>query len=67
MHTIGASINKTNRVMVVHEDNLTNGPGSEISAIIADNFFEKLDAVLTNGVNLRSLELVLNFLKSRIK
>ena len=44
MHTIGASINKTNRVMVVHEDNLTNGPGSEISAIIADNFFEKLDA-----------------------
>ena len=30
--------------MVVHEDNLTNGPGSEISAIIADNFFEKLDA-----------------------
>ncbi len=44
IHTIGASINKTNRVMVVHEDNLTNGPGSEISAIIADNFFEKLDA-----------------------
>ena len=44
MHTIGASINKTNRVMIVHEDNLTNGPGSEISAIIADNFFEKLDA-----------------------
>ena len=32
-----------------------------------DIFFEKLDAVLTNGVNLRSLELVLNFLKSRIK
>ncbi len=44
IHTIGASINKTNRVMVVHEDNLTSGPGSEISAIIADNFFEKLDA-----------------------
>ncbi len=32
-----------------------------------DIFFEKLDAVLTNGVNLRSLELVLNFLKSSIK
>ena len=29
--------------MVVYEDNLTNGPGAEISAIIAQDFFELLD------------------------
>ena len=43
METVRASIEKTNKVMVVHEDNLTNGPGAEISAIIADEFFELLD------------------------
>ena len=43
MQTVRASIEKTNKVMVVHEDNLTNGPGAEISAIIADEFFELLD------------------------
>ena len=43
MQTVQASIEKTNKLMVVHEDNLTNGPGAEISAIIADEFFELLD------------------------
>ena len=43
METVRASIEKTNKVMVVHEDNLTNGPGAEISAIIGDEFFELLD------------------------
>ena len=43
MDTVRTSIDKTNKVMVVHEDNLTNGPGAEISAIIADEFFELLD------------------------
>jgi pyruvate/2-oxoglutarate/acetoin dehydrogenase E1 component len=28
---------------VVHEDNITNGPGAEIAAIIADRHFEDLD------------------------
>ena len=37
------SITKTGKVLVVHEDNITNGPGSEISALIADKFFEFLD------------------------
>ena len=37
------SINKTGKVLIVHEDNLTNGPGAEISAIIGENFFEYLD------------------------
>ncbi|MGY8780636.1 MAG: alpha-ketoacid dehydrogenase subunit alpha/beta [Fidelibacterota bacterium] len=41
--TIGGSIRKTGKVLVVHEDNITNGPGAEIAAIIADRHFEDLD------------------------
>ena len=41
--TISTSIKKTGKVLVVHEDNLTNGPGAEIAAIIADRHFEDLD------------------------
>ena len=37
------SINKTGKVLIVHEDNLTNGPGAEISAMISEKFFEYLD------------------------
>ena len=40
---IEASLEKTGKVLVVYEDNLTNGPGAEISALIADRFFELLD------------------------
>ena len=40
---IKTSIMKTNKVLIVHEDNMTNGPGAEISAIISDKFFELLD------------------------
>ncbi|MEE3153834.1 MAG: thiamine pyrophosphate-dependent enzyme [Candidatus Neomarinimicrobiota bacterium] len=40
---IEASLEKTGKVLVVYEDNLTNGPGAEISALIADRFFEFLD------------------------
>jgi len=40
---IESSITKTSKVLVVHEDNMTNGPGAEISALIADRFFELLD------------------------
>ena len=40
---IEASLKKTGKVLVVYEDNLTNGPGAEISALIADQFFELLD------------------------
>jgi len=41
--TIEISVKKTGKVLVVHEDNLTNGPGAEIAAIIADKYFEDLD------------------------
>ena len=37
------SVKKTGKVLVVHEDNLTNGPGAEIAALIAENNFEYLD------------------------
>ena len=40
---IQSSIEKTSKVLVIHEDNLTNGPGAEISALIADKYFELLD------------------------
>ncbi len=41
---IAASVKKTNRVMVVHEDTLSWGYGAEISARIASELFDHLDA-----------------------
>ncbi len=42
--TIAASVKKTNRVLVVHEDMLSFGYGAEIAARIADELFMELDA-----------------------
>ena len=41
---IGESVKKTGKILVVHEDNKMNGPGAEISAHIAENYFDDLDA-----------------------
>lgn len=41
--TIGLSLQKTSKALVVYEDNFTAGPGAEIAAIIAEDFFEYLD------------------------
>jgi len=41
---IVASVKKTNRVLVLHEDNVSWGYGAEIAARIADELFEFLDA-----------------------
>jgi 2-oxoisovalerate dehydrogenase E1 component len=41
---IAAAVKKTNRVIVAHEDQLTCGFGAEISARIASDLFEYLDA-----------------------
>lgn len=44
VETILASVRKTNRVLIVHEDNITGGIGGEVSALIAEHAFESLDA-----------------------
>jgi 2-oxoisovalerate dehydrogenase E1 component len=41
---IAALVMKTNRVIVVHEDQLTCGFGAEIAARISDELFDQLDA-----------------------
>ena len=41
--TILASVRKTSKALIVHEDNLTGGYGAEIAAILADEAFTNLD------------------------
>ncbi len=41
--TILASVRKTGKAIVVHEDNLTGGFGAEVSAIISEHAFDDLD------------------------
>ena len=42
--TVAASVKKTGKVIVLHEDTITGGIGGEISAWISENLFEYLDA-----------------------
>ena len=42
--TIAASVRRTNRVIVAHEDQLTCGFGAELAARIAGELFQHLDA-----------------------
>lgn len=41
---VKATVQKTNRILVLHEDSLTGGIGAEISAWISENCFSELDA-----------------------
>ncbi|MEO1255723.1 MAG: thiamine pyrophosphate-dependent enzyme, partial [Bacteroidota bacterium] len=42
--TVKKSVQKTGRVLILHEDCLTGGIGAEISAWISEHWFEALDA-----------------------
>lgn len=44
METVKSSVTKTNRVLLLQEPSVTLGPMSELSALIAEQCFERLDA-----------------------
>ena len=41
---IFASVNKTGKALILHEDSLTGGIGGELSALVTENCFKFLDA-----------------------
>ncbi|TNE59168.1 MAG: dehydrogenase [Bacteroidetes bacterium] len=49
---ITASVQRTNRVLVLHEDTLYGGIGGEIAAWIAEHLFEHLDAPVMRAASL---------------
>lgn len=58
--TIYASVKKTGRAIILHEDSLFGGIGSDISALIMEHCFEYLDAPVKR---VASLETPIPFLK----
>lgn len=50
--TIFASVRKTGKVLVLHEDTLTGGIGGEISALINEHCFDALDAPVVRVASL---------------
>lgn len=51
---IAATVNRTGKVLILHEDTLTGGIGGEISAWIAEHCFEHLDAPVFRCASLDS-------------
>jgi len=49
---IEESIKKTNKILIVHEANLSGGVGAEIAAYISEFFFESLDAPVVRVASL---------------
>ena len=45
--TVLASVRKTGKLLIVHEDNITGGVGAEIAALVADQAFEHLDGPIS--------------------
>ena len=58
---IEKTIQKTNRVLLLHEDTLVGGIGAELSAYISEHLFEYLDAPI---VRVASLDTPVPFAKS---
>jgi 2-oxoisovalerate dehydrogenase E1 component len=50
--TIGESIQKTGRALILHEATLTGGIGGEVAAYLAEHFFEYLDAPILRCASL---------------
>lgn len=73
IETIYASVKKTGRVIILHEDTLTGGIGGEIASLITENCFEYLDAPVMREGSLdtpvpMNADLEINFLpKERFK
>lgn len=71
--TVLASVRKTGKAFVLHEDTLTGGIGGELSALITEHCFEYLDAPVMREGSLdtpvpMNADLELNFLpKDRFK
>jgi 2-oxoisovalerate dehydrogenase E1 component beta subunit len=45
--TVLESVQKTGKLLIVHEDNLTGGVGAEVAALVSDEAFEYLDGPIT--------------------
>jgi 2-oxoisovalerate dehydrogenase E1 component len=52
MEAVAGVVKKTNRILILHEDNLTGGIGAEISAWITENCFGYLDAPVMRAASL---------------
>ncbi len=64
---IAASVKRTGKLLILHEDTLTGGIGGEISSWISENCFEHLDAPVMRCASLDTpvpfnIELENNFL-----
>jgi 2-oxoisovalerate dehydrogenase E1 component len=70
---IAASVKKTGKVLILHEDTLIGGIGGEIAAWVSENLFEYLDAPVVRVASLDTpvpfaIPLENNFLpKERLK
>jgi len=50
--TVLASVRKTGKALILHEDTLTGGIGGELAALIAEHCFEQLDAPVVRVASL---------------
>lgn len=67
VETIYASVKKTGRAFILHEDTITGGIGGELSALISEHCFEYLDAPVAREGSLdtpvpMNADLEINFL-----